>query len=144
MVRQKMSLTMPGLMSTMKLLLVTTALLSCRLSSGSEDKDVVNPYYSGCLREKVDGWNKKRVCSSRFDPPNAAELGICEDPHFDYMEIRIGTGNWDSASALGWIVQIILSEVLGVPSSIESGAFDSFRDFYDPQGRIGKYAFIQF
>ena len=95
-----------------------------------------NPYYSGCLHQKLEGWKNLRVCSGRMDPPNAAALGLCRPPPFDYLEIRVGTGNWDSATALGWLTQIILSEILGVPSSMESGMFGSSRDFYDPQGRV--------
>ena len=97
---------------------------------------ISNPFYSGCLYQKLEGWENLRVCSKRTDPPNAAALGLCRPSPFDYLEIRIGTGNWDSATLLGWLTQIILSEVLGVPSSIESGAFNSSRDFYDPIGRI--------
>jgi hypothetical protein len=48
------------------------------------------------------------------------------------MEIRIAAGNWDSATAmLGWLVQMILSEISGVPTSIESNMYGSSRDFYD-------------
>ena len=102
----------------------------------NSNMEITNPFYSGCLQAKVEGWTTLRACA-RNDPPNAAELGLCRAPPFEYLEIRIGTGNWDSATLMGWLTQIILSEVLGVPSSIESGAFGSSRDFYDPQAAIG-------
>jgi hypothetical protein len=55
------------------------------------------------------------------------------------MEIRVAVGNWDSATALGWLTQIILSEIMGVPTSIESGMYGSSRDFYDPQAALGEF-----
>jgi len=61
---------------------------------------------------------------------------MCKEPAFDYLEIRIGPGNWFSATALGWLVQIILSEVLGVPSTVESASYGTSRDFYDPDQRL--------
>jgi len=96
---------------------------------------ITNPYYSGCLYERMPGWTKKRVCvAGTIDDDNA---DLCRPPPFEeYLEIRIGAGNWDSATALGWLVQIILSEIAGVPTSFESGAADSSRDFYDPVGRV--------
>lgn len=101
--------------------------------------NITNPYFSGCLQQKLEGWTKPRVCIDRYDPPNALEKGLCRKNPFDYMEIRIATGNWDSATALGWLTQIVLSEMLGVPSSIESNMYGSSRDFYDPRGAIGQY-----
>jgi hypothetical protein len=99
--------------------------------------NITNPYFSGCLQQKLEGWTKPRVCIGRHDPSNALEMGLCQENPFDYMEIRIATGNWDSATALGWLTQIVLSEILGVPSSIESNMYGSSRDFYDRQGAIG-------
>ena len=101
----------------------------------ASQESIANPYYSGCLNQKLKGWSKKRVCA-RDDPPEAVGV-LCREPSFDsYLEIRIATGNWNSATALGWLTQIILSEILGVPSSIESGAFGTSRDFYDAQARL--------
>ena len=124
-------------------------------SSGQESDQskskliVTNPYYSGCLKEKLHGWPKDRlrVCRpfgrNELDPPLEELVNeegkqvepYCIQPKFDtfefYKEIRIATGNWDSAIAMGWIIQIILSEILQVPTSIESGMYNSYRDFYD-------------
>ena len=101
---------------------------------------ITNPYYGGCLREKVPGFTARRVCSTRTDRdfPEAIAAGLCRPPLFaeHNMEIRIGSGNWDSATALGWLTQIILSEILGVPTSMEANVFNESRDFYDPYGRV--------
>ena len=123
-----------------------------------------NPYYSGCLHQfqqqrqqelqqtrhgehvTLNGpttsiYYNARVCNSNDELPEAVEMGYCRLPEFpEYnMEIRIATGNWDSATMLGWLAQILLSEILGVPSTIESGMYGSSRDFYDINGAIGKY-----
>ena len=63
--------------------------------------NVTNPFYSGCLHQKIEGWEPLRVCSVRNDRPDAVELGLCRPAPFDYLEIRVGVGNWDSATALG-------------------------------------------
>ena len=33
-----------------------------------------------------------------LDASNAAELGICQEPEFDYMEVRIAAQQWESAT----------------------------------------------
>lgn len=99
--------------------------------------NITNPYYSGCFHGRLANWTKPRVCRRDDDDHMASHHHLCRSPPFDeYLEIRIGAGNWDSATALGWLMQIILSEIVGVPTSIETGAAGSSRDFYDPQGRI--------
>lgn len=116
-------------------------------SSNETTNTISNPYYSGCLHQRLPGWTKLRVCSTRRqdrdDPQSAIAQGLlCRPPEFDddyYMEIRIAVGNWASATALGWLTQIILSEIVGVPTSIESNMYGSSRDFYDPQSAIGTY-----
>ena len=97
----------------------------------------MNAYAKGCLYAKLQNWTSLRVCNS-YDPPNAAEKGICRLSDFqeEYLEIRIAAGNWFSATALGWLTQIVLSEVLGVPSTMEAGGVEYSRDFYDAQGRV--------
>ena len=96
---------------------------------------ITNPYYSGCLQAKIPRWTVPRVCSSQ-DPQWAASQGLCRRPEFDYMEIRVGTGNWESSTAVGWVTQIILSEILGVPTTVEAGGWKYSRDFYDPTSRL--------
>ena len=97
-----------------------------------------NPFYSGCLYNNDNeqhGARRVRVCNSN-DPPDSLEQGYCREPDFDYLEIRIATGNWDSATMLGWLTQIVLSEIAGIPTTIEAGQFGSSRDFYDFHGNI--------
>lgn len=80
-----------------------------------------SPIEQGCLYNRLPGWNKKRTCNSD-DPPNAAEMGLCEPSPLDYMEIRIISRSWDSGRFNVWLVQLILSELLGVPTTVEEGS----------------------
>jgi len=91
-----------------------------------------NPFESGCLHRYLgaDKFSKLRVCNSN-DPPNAAESKICLNSPFDYDEIRILSGNWESSMLLAWVMQIVLSELAGVPSTIESGSPERNFNFYD-------------
>jgi hypothetical protein len=65
---------------------------------------------------------KKRVCNSE-DPPEAWGEK-CRYPAIaeHYSEIRIWAGTWEAAVMQGWLVQILLSELLEVPTSVETGA----------------------
>ena len=73
-----------------------------------------------------------RVCSSN-DDPSSAELGFCRPPDLQlgYTEIRILSQNWESSFFSTWIVQVLLSEILGVPTSVETGSPGKSVDFYD-------------
>ena len=75
---------------------------------------------------------RDRVCNSD-DHPNAQIDKICTEPHrlFPYTETRISPNNWQSSIFFGWIAQILLSEVLGVPTSIETGDKNVSLNFYD-------------
>lgn len=91
-----------------------------------------NPYIRGCLQARVPGWEDRwRVCNS-YDPPELRGV-ICQEAPFndEYLEIRVASGNWASATALAWLAQIVLSELLGVPSTEEPGDFGAGRNFYD-------------
>ena len=90
-----------------------------------------NPYDQGCLSEKLPGWTKRRMCNSE-DPPDAAQRGICRTSPFQQMEIRISSQNWESAFFESWILQILLSEMLDVPTTIETGQPDDHLNLYDP------------
>ena len=104
------------------------------------------------IREKISAIEKRlknmiRVCNSE-DPPGAAETGICTDYsqrdnkrkgpslYSDYNEIRIMNQNWESPMFAAWILQILLSEILQVPTSIETGEEDLKMNFYDPDNRF--------
>jgi hypothetical protein len=96
-----------------------------------------NPYQNGCLINRLPGWSKLRVCNSE-DPENAEELGLCTAPQvgWDYMEIRIESRNWESVLFEAWILQILLSEMLNVPTTIETGLADATVNLYDPATRM--------
>jgi len=100
-----------------------------------------NPFAHGCLAEKLPGWTKRRVCNSDDDP---SEIIIqqqqggeetCRIPEIDYREIRIIPQNYDGAIFTAWVVQIVLSELLDVPTTTETSFPDKKCDFYDPDGR---------
>ena len=126
-----------------------TATCERHFQSGSvcrADGTCTNPFASGCLRRLLetdhprnqmglpmrtcnsdDGWMGTRV---------GDESGYtqCTIPDFDFLEVRIGVGNWESSLMIAWILQIILSELLNVPSTIETdlpvrkGGSSSFYD----------------
>ena len=103
------------------------------LMEGSECVDgfCTNPFYNGgCLKHMIPTWHKVRVCNSR-DPPSAMRKGFCRPSPLDFMEIRINSNNWESAFFSAWILTVILSEILDVPVSIETGFVDLNVDFYD-------------
>ena len=90
----------------------------CRL----ETRQCSNPLERGCLAAKLPEWqNRTRVCNSD-DDDDAAQQGICHpSPFANYMELRILAANWESILIESWILQIILSEILQVPATIEAG-----------------------
>ena len=91
----------------------------------------LNPYESGCLRQRLpDDFVRLRTCNSD-DPPGAAERGICRPSASDYMELRIFSQNWESVFFVTWVLQILLSELLDVPTSVETGTPDARIGFYD-------------
>lgn len=92
-----------------------------------------NPFArGGCLKQLLPNWHDIRVCGSD-DPAEAVDRGECRLPQagLQYTEIRIHSQNWESAFFQAWILQIILSEILHVPVSIETGKPDKRLDFYD-------------
>ncbi|CAB9514541.1 Receptor-type guanylate cyclase gcy [Seminavis robusta] len=98
-----------------------------KTNTDNNQKKHLNPYFEGggCLRTLLgdsDGYtNKLRVCNSN-DPPEAATLGYCQNsPLLDYTEVRMAGQNWESNIISAWLLQIILSELLEVPTTIEVG-----------------------
>lgn len=95
-----------------------------------------NPFAAGCLRSKLGPEWRVRVCNSddihnnRKSNSTSSE-SRCSRPEFDYPEIRIAPGNWESSIFQAYITQIVLSEILGVPSTLESGSRDVLLSFYD-------------
>lgn len=106
-------------------------------TDGSERSSIVrlaaNPLERGCLHYH-NKTRKIRVCNTD-DPPSAADEGACRIPDFDYMEIRLLSNNWESAVFESWILQIILSELLEVPTTTETSDADAKINFYDPSAR---------
>ena len=108
-----------------------------------------NPFYEngGCLKtmlpseklqqheDAVKEWHKVRVCHSD-DPPGTLEAGLCRPSPLEYMEVRLLSQNWESPFFQTWILQILLSEVLDVPSSIETGVVGMSNDFYAPDSPL--------
>lgn len=94
-----------------------------------------NPYYDkGCLAQKLPNWDRVRVCTSE-DTPETKELGYCRESNLGYPEIRIHAQNWESSFFGTWILQIVLSEMLDVPVSVETGVAGMNVNLYDPTSR---------
>lgn len=121
-----------------------------------------NPFEGGCLKSmlesedkgipwtanaddlggdiELEAWRRRllnvpRACNSE-DPPAAAERGICSKSASVYPEVRIWSQNWESAFIVSWMMQIIYSELLGVPSTIETGVLNKNLNFYDETNRM--------
>jgi hypothetical protein len=90
-----------------------------------------NTYYNGgCLKSILTNWNKTRICNSQ-DPVEAEAMGYCRTSPMNYGEIRVGVRNWESAIFESWILQILFSEVLEIPTSIEAGFATVNMNFYE-------------
>lgn len=65
---------------------------------------------------------KQRICNS--DDNAANDFTTCRKASLDsiltYDEIRIASGDWESSIFLSWIMQILMSEILDVPVTIET------------------------
>ena len=48
----------------------------------------------------------------------------------------MAAGNWESAVFQGWLYQMILSELLGVPVTLESGKANAKINVYDPSNPL--------
>ncbi|CAB9505284.1 Receptor-type guanylate cyclase gcy [Seminavis robusta] len=116
--------------------------LVLRTGSSCLDGFCSNPFHSGgCLqhfqhlaKDRANDQAYVRVCGSE-DPPEAFLKGHCEKPTFSYPEVRLSVANWESSFMAAWILQILLSEVLQVPVSIEVGQANLNADFYNQQNK---------
>ena len=116
-----------------------------------------NPYANGCLQSHLPelkpsmrdallrqfpGIEHGRICNSDDDSDD--EEKDCYEPLFDYTEVRIHNGNWESSIFLSWIYQIVLMELIEVPVTVglgpsggkqHEGVKDSTYDasFYNPK-----------
>ena len=101
-----------------------------------------NPFVSGCFHTLDPEWNHAdinrhlRVCNSE-DSAEAIQSGdICYTPtDIKYDEVRIFSQNWESVHLEAFLMQIILSEFLMVPTSVETGVPNSYMNFYHPTRR---------
>lgn len=108
-----------------------------RPGSVCADGYCTNPFARGCLNnfmgmdpDSREKYPKIRTCNSD-DGPDAPERGLCAASPLDYEEVRLGPNNWESAMFYGWILQILLSEVLDVPATIDTGPGGGALSFYD-------------
>ncbi|GFH47769.1 hypothetical protein CTEN210_04244 [Chaetoceros tenuissimus] len=68
-----------------------------------------------------------RTCNSDdgqlnvLDHHGYSDIRLCRKSSFDYEEVVIAPGNWESTVLIAWIYQIILSEILHVPVTLEFG-----------------------
>ncbi|CAB9521897.1 Receptor-type guanylate cyclase gcy [Seminavis robusta] len=99
-------------------------------SKCNHDGFCTNPFYHGGCLSNLGLTNKTRICNSQ-DSPDALAKGYCRSSPLGYPEVRLAARNWESANLGAWILQILLSELLDVPTSIEGGSFDVNMNFYD-------------
>lgn len=115
-----------------------------------------NPFEQGCLNVMSEKYGKKKT---RF-PSMFEETRICNSndaggekrcrkqklvDYFHYDEVRIAPSNWEGAIVAGWIYQILLTEMLEVPATMENGSkeknlngkgsfYDRYNAFVFPSG----------
>jgi hypothetical protein len=95
-----------------------------------------NPYEEGCLYSH-GLQDTQRTCNS-----DDTDTSKCSENDMQYMEIRIHTGDWESITYESWIIQILLSEILHVPTTIDAGlGNDLTLNFYNNRGEFayGKF-----
>jgi hypothetical protein len=63
--------------------------------------------------EDILGYNP-RICNS----DDAGDTSYCQEAALNYTEVRIHNSNWESSIFFSWILQIWLSERLGVPVTV--------------------------
>ena len=115
-----------------------------------------NPYEKGCLkvmgqkygfknmtRIKNHFFGKTRICNSGDYGEKVHLKGGCRqadwDDFFHLGEIRIGNNPWETSLVFTWIFQILLTEILEVPATVENGPDyqknTTFGSFYDREMR---------
>lgn len=114
---------------------------SCSVGVKAVDETAVakNPFARGCLHSKVEGWTKSRVCNSDDDEYDNEGDGspLCRPSEFpQHVEVRIKCQDWESAIFGSWVLQIILSELLEVPTTLETGDPSAVMQFYNADARF--------
>jgi hypothetical protein len=128
-----MILMIPSSVTTSAAAATTTTNFSNTTKNSSHHGNNKNPYVHGCLYEH-GLVSRIRVCHSEDVLPDAIQQGHCRlsSDNIDYMEIRIQAEDWESIVYEAWILQVLLSELLDVPTTIEAGSFDGQLNFYHP------------
>ena len=88
-----------------------------------------NPFVGGCLR-RVRGATRhprRRTCNS----DDGLDPTACAPSPLAYEEVRIAPNNWESSMFSAWLLQILLSELLDVPTSVDTGPGGGALNFYD-------------
>lgn len=102
------------------------------LSIGADN----NPYERGCLLEKQVKGALLRICNSQVDDEATIAQGKCRQPYFNHLEIRILSQNWETVFFETWLLQIILSELLDIPTTVETGTTNASLNFYDARAHF--------
>mmetsp|Transcript_5907 Transcript_5907/g.9296 ORF Transcript_5907/g.9296 Transcript_5907/m.9296 type:complete len:1013 (+) Transcript_5907:46-3084(+) len=97
-----------------------------------DEKICSNPFASGCLQSY--GKAPRRVCNSD-DSLNSDECDRSELEKY-YQEIRILSQDWEAGIFSASLMQIVLSELLGVPATIEISKPGGTTNFYDRSLRM--------
>lgn len=94
-------------------------------------------YHGGCLAQRLAHWTQLRVCNSDDDSADSSgDSSICTHPPLDYLELRIYSQNWEGGMINAWILQIVLSELLNVPTTVETGVPDVELSLYHPSPNV--------
>ena len=123
-------------------------------TSVCENGKCTNPFEHGCLNVMSEKYGKKnipfpsafektRICNSDDDITQTYKKR-CRKPtladFFLYDEVRIAPGNWNAAIVMAWIFQILLTEVLEVPVTLEhADGKKGVGSFYD---RTNGFTFV--
>ena len=106
-------------------------------STCSFDGFCTNPFQQGCLRNYLgpDQIPDMRTCNSDDDDAayvDANGIPLCTPSPLGYSEIRILAQNWETSMFTSWILQIVLSELMQVPATLELSELGRDLNFYAP------------
>ena len=120
------------------------------ISRCMEDGRCSNPFQNGCLQalsgrqdiKSIQYMMHKRACTAQDrDDENCHRSSLSTN----HAEVRIAVQDWASSLILAWIYQILLSELLDIPVTLEFGLDkekmgatkgSSVGDFYDPSAEF--------
>ena len=121
-----------------------------------ENGTCTNPFEQGCLKVMNEKYGKKdipfpgvfeniRICNSDDeDMTPEDDKKSCRKPtladYFLYDEVRVAPSNWESSVVMAWIYQVLLTEVLEVPVTLEhADGKKGVGSFYD---RTNGFTFV--